>query len=131
METKYELTVSEEDIDELGHVNNVIYIRYLESARIDWYKKVVNMSFAEMNEKGLGTVLVHLDVTYKKEALLNEKLTIVTKPKKMGTKSFTYEQEIYNEKDENILEAEATLVMFDRNKRVGIPVIEEFAKHFK
>lgn len=131
METKHELTVIDEDIDELGHVNNVMYVRYLERARQDWYKKAIGMSFKELNEKGLGTVLIHLDVTFKKEALLDEKLTIYTKPIKIGTKSFTYKQEIYNEKDEMITEAQATLVMFDRIKRVGIPVIEEIARHFK
>ncbi len=28
------------DMDAFGHINNVIYLRYFEQARVDWFAKV-------------------------------------------------------------------------------------------
>lgn len=131
MEVTFQLEVSEEDIDLLGHVNNAVYVTYLEKGREAWYKEAAGMSFIDMNKLGIGTVVLRLDITFKNEARLGERLTIVTKPEKIGTKSFVFKQEIYNENDELITDAVVTNVMFDSVKRVSVPVIEEIAKHFK
>lgn len=131
MKVSTKLKVREEDIDELGHVNNSVYIKYIEKGRGEWYKEAAGLSFAEMNQKNLGTVVLRIDITFKKEALFGDELTISTKPGNLGTKSFVLKQEIYNQKEELITEAIVTSVMFDPLKRVGIPVIEEIAKNFE
>ena len=33
-----EVIVHADDIDELNHVNNITYIKFLEKARYDWYE---------------------------------------------------------------------------------------------
>ena len=35
---KYPMTVRFSDLDSLGHVNNAIYLSYLEQARISWFQ---------------------------------------------------------------------------------------------
>lgn len=130
MEVAYELKVKEEDLDDLGHVNNAVYVKYLEYGRNAWYKKMAGMSFSDMHEKGIGTVLVRLDILFKKEALLGDVLTVYTKPEKLGTKSFVLNQKIYNQNNELLTDATVTNVMFDSKKRVSIPVIEEIARNF-
>ena len=43
------------DMDAMGHVNNTVYFRYLETARIDWF---TSMGF-EPNPEGQGPVIVN------------------------------------------------------------------------
>ena len=48
-------TVRWGDMDAMGHVNNAIYFRYLESARIDWFRSI---GFAP-DPQGQGPVIVN------------------------------------------------------------------------
>ena len=43
------------DMDAMGHVNNTVYFRYLESVRIDWFDTI---GF-ELNPQGEGPVIVN------------------------------------------------------------------------
>ncbi|WP_158318816.1 acyl-CoA thioesterase [Robertmurraya kyonggiensis] len=130
MITTFELRVKEEDIDRLGHVNYNKYISYSEEALGDWYKKTEN-DWREMAERSFGTVVVNLNVSYIKEARLGEILNIVTTPLQLGTKSFVFKQEIYNEQEEKITEITKKFVMFDLSTRKGITVLDSIAMHFR
>lgn len=130
MITTFELRVKEVDIDRLGHVNYNKYISYSEEALGDWYKKTGN-DWREMAERSFGTVVVNLNVSYIQEARLGEILNIVTTPSQLGTKSFVFKQEIYNEQEEKITEITKKFVMFDLSSRKGITVLDEIASHFK
>lgn len=43
------------DMDALGHVNNVMYFRYMESARVEWMRSIN----AQPNAEGEGPVIVN------------------------------------------------------------------------
>ena len=43
------------DMDAMGHVNNTVYFRYLETVRIDWFDKI---GF-ELNPQGEGPLIVN------------------------------------------------------------------------
>ncbi|PWA11114.1 acyl-CoA thioesterase [Pueribacillus theae] len=129
METTTEIIVKEEDIDELEHVNNSVYVTYLEKGRGDWYREA-GFSFEEMKKHQYGTVVVKLNITFIKEAKLRDRLKIKTIPIRLGNTSFDHKQEIYNEQGDMITEAFVTNVMFDRKERKSIPVVKELARHF-
>src|SRR5690625_1091684 len=124
METVTEIIVEEGAIDELNHVNNSIYVTYLEEARADWYE-AANFSFDTMRENNLGTVVLRLDITFLNEAVLGDVLSIKTSPLRLGNTSFDHKQVIYNTQGEKITEAVITSVMFDREARKSIKVVEE------
>lgn len=127
---KTSLTVIESDIDELGHVNNKVYLDYLEKGRENWFYKATGMNFLDMKEKNLGTVVIRIEIDFKKEALLGDRLQIETIPNYIGNKSFKFKQFIYNQKNEMLTEALVTCVMFDPTTRKSIPVIEEIRGKF-
>ncbi|WP_158735616.1 thioesterase family protein [Alteribacillus sp. YIM 98480] len=129
MITNTEVEVKEEDIDEVGHVNNSVFVSYLEKGRGHWYREA-GLSFADMAEQNLGTVVVRLDISFQKEARLGEQLQINTKPVKIGKKSFTFEQTIINEKEEVILEGTVINVMFDKEARKSIAIAKEIIQCF-
>lgn len=130
MEAEKQIIVSELDIDGLNHVNNSVYLNYLERGREAWYIKNAGYSYEDFHKANLGTAVLRIDIFYKKEALLHDVLRVITKPKKQGNTSFVFEQKILNEAGEVICEAEVTKVMIDFTTRKSRPVIEEIARNF-
>jgi len=43
------------DMDAMGHVNNTVYFRYLETVRIDWFRHIG----CDLNPQGEGPVIVN------------------------------------------------------------------------
>lgn len=122
--------VKEEDIDIFNHVNNLKFMKYLEQARLEWYKSL-NLNLKILMNNGLGIVLRNIEVSFIGEGLLGDTLTIETIPYKRGNSSFTFKQNIYNQNGDHITEAKTTSVMIDLDKRKSIPVIDEIARHFE
>lgn len=50
------------DMDAMGHVNNTVYFRYMEQARIEW----LSMMNCLPDENGDGPVIVNAHCTFKK-----------------------------------------------------------------
>ncbi|WP_066260128.1 acyl-CoA thioesterase [Neobacillus drentensis] len=129
MESVTEIIVKEDHIDPIGHVNNIKFVSFLEDARGDWYRKA-GISYEEMQKKKIGTVILKLDIMFLKEARLGDSLKIITRPKKLGTKSFVFEQKIFNQLEEPITEVTVTSVMFDTILRRSITVVDEIVRKF-
>jgi acyl-CoA thioester hydrolase len=51
------------DMDAMGHVNNTVYFRYMEQARIGWFEKLVPEGAAW---KSQGIVIVNTSCTFKR-----------------------------------------------------------------
>ena len=124
-----EIKVDDENLDIFNHVNNLVFIKYLEQARFEWYDKH-DIQIERLINKGLGFVLRNIEVSFIGEGRLGDILTIETTPHKRGNTSFTIKQKISNQNGIEITEAQTTSVMIDMNKRRPIPLIEEIGKYF-
>ena len=51
------------DMDAMGHVNNTVYFRYMESTRIDWFDKIGVIT----NPQGQGPVIVNAFCNFYKQ----------------------------------------------------------------
>lgn len=51
------------DMDAMGHVNNTVYFRYLESARIEWFRTI----HCEPDPQGQGPVIVNAFCNFYKQ----------------------------------------------------------------
>ena len=116
-------TIEKRDIDELGHMNYLKYVKHFEIARFEWFTKV-GINFDYMLEKKLGLVLLKFDTEYLKEVRLGDTVEIHTKLLKIGTKSFTIEQIMYHE---GTVSSKTTIIMtiMDLQTRRAIPVPNE------
>jgi len=124
------IVVEEDDIDVLQHMNNLVYIKYLEKARLEWYEQI-GESFQTILDQGYGTVVRNLNISYMKEARLGDKLQIKTTPFSIGNSSFVMKQWIYNERGEVITEGEAVIVMIDFHKREKAKIPSVLANKLK
>lgn len=129
MKTSIQIEVRPTEIDVMGHVNNAKYLEYMEWSREDWYNKM-DLPFDVFTKMGVGTVTVNININYRKEALLGQKLVISTEPVRKGRTSFVLKHEIHNEQGENVADAEVTSVTIDLKKRKSVPLPEPLAKAF-
>lgn len=69
-----QLTVTTAHLDAIGHVNNVVYLQWiLDIAEAHWRSKFLDHDVST----GYWVVLEHL-ISYKKQAFLNDKVTLKT-----------------------------------------------------
>jgi len=70
-----DLTVRTYDIDIAGHVNNVVFVRWLEDARVELFNKL--RSIAELMQEGLFPVVTKTEIQYKRQIKLNDECRIL------------------------------------------------------
>ena len=127
MEGTISITVTQTDCDELGHLNHVEAVRYLERARVQWYRQCG--LFDIEGEQSPGTVVVNIDYDYRVECFAGERLRVTTRPVSMGTRSFTLGHAIIKPDGRTAIEGECTSVIMDLAERSIIPVPECLAVH--
>lgn len=93
------ITVSEDDLDELQHVNNIRYVQWVQDiAKQHWQKETTQ----EINDQYFWVMLSH-HIEYKKEAKLNDQVVIKTYVTKTET-LFSYRVvEFYNQENQVLL----------------------------
>ena len=127
MEGAITITVTEAHCDELGHLNHVEAVRYLERARGKWYRECG--LFNGQSEHSLGTVVVNIDYDYRVECFVGERLTVTTRPVSMGTRSFTLEHAIIKPDGRTAIDGRCTSVIMNLTERSIVPVPECLAVH--
>lgn len=88
------------DMDAMGHVNNAVYFRFLEQARIEWY------SFVGREKKaGMETVVVHAYCTFMKALTYPGEVEVKTYAGSPGRSSFDIVQELRLKSDSQTIYA--------------------------
>ena len=128
MKVESPVTVQERHTDELGHLNHVQTVKFMEDAREDWYAQCGQPVFDPV---GYGTVVVNINYNYRGECFLGEKLTIVTGPVKLGRTSFVLSHAILKADGSIPFDGLATCLIMDMKTRQAIPVPDWIAKHFQ
>lgn len=129
MEITLELVVRSTEIDVNGHVNNAKYLEYLEWGREEWYDQA-GLHYDVFKQMGIHTVTVNINVNYRKECKQGDRLSVKTRPEKLGRTSFVLKQEIYNQQNELCADASVTNVTMDIASRKGREVPPELGKLF-
>lgn len=110
------------DQDAFGHVNNVVYFRWCESARIDLLNKFP--SSVSMSGKSLGPILASISCDYRKQLHFPDTVHVGSVVSKIGRSSVEVSHAIFSEHWNDIAaEARSVLVIFDyqANRPVRIP----------
>jgi acyl-CoA thioester hydrolase len=78
------IEVSFRDLDAMGHVNNAVYLTYMETARIKFLAELLEL-------KGLSelpVIMAEATCSYKSPAFFGEQLTVDVGISRFGVKSF-------------------------------------------
>src|ERR687896_1117483 len=85
----HEQEVEFRDLDGLGHVNNAVYLNYLESAKISYFREIVGVT--ELADLG---IVADVKIAFRSPAFLGETLSIATRVARVGNKSLDWEFEL-------------------------------------
>lgn len=130
IESRLLLTVRSTEIDINGHVNNAKYLEYLEWGREDWYERA-GLAYDVLLALGVVTMTVNVNLNYRREALINDELLVITRPGNVGRTSFTVEQTVVRPKDDALIaDARITLVTVDATQRTSSPVPDVMRRLF-
>ena len=127
METVLEIIVRPTEIDVNGHVNNAKFVEYLEWGREEWYERN-GLPYDQLHAMGATTVTVNINLNYRRECRQGERLTIVTRPERLGRTSFTLAQEIRKVDGEVAADATIVLVTIDPTSRKPCVVPQKLAR---
>lgn len=115
-----ELRIDFNDLDMYRHVNNLTFIRFLQSGRVNfWEATGLATLFSETNK---GAVLVSTHCDFKKSLFYPGKVIVKTKLGYIKNSSFALDQLILNEKGEVCAEGRDIAVFFDFSKDQAVPI---------
>ena len=78
------------DLDGMAHVNNAVFLTYMESARLAYFK---SLGLGRGNPLE-GLILARAEVDFRSPVELGEQIEVGSRPGRIGTKSFDLEQEV-------------------------------------
>ena len=108
------------DMDAFEHANNVVYLQWVESGRIDYFEKINLMDFSE----GVGAILGSTEIKYIFPVTYPDTLYIGTRTTEIGKDRFILETGIFSEKHKRIVAInKAVIVTYDYSalKKADVP----------
>ncbi|MDQ3126985.1 MAG: acyl-CoA thioesterase [Chloroflexota bacterium] len=82
------------DTDAMGHVNNAVYLTYIESARVAWWSDVTGESIQRETGRAEGLILAEADVAFRAPVFHGETVTVETRPTRIGRTSIGLEHRL-------------------------------------
>lgn len=118
------------ECDSYGHVNNAVYLHYLECARMSALEEN-GLTLNIMKQKGYFVVVRRIEIDYKHPLFMNDMVIIKTFISEWRNTSGTFTQQIFNA-DHKRLVAEAKVTwVFTNLTGKPIPIPEEIQLAFK
>jgi acyl-CoA thioester hydrolase len=127
---RHRLLVRFSDCDPLGHVNNAVFLTYLEQARIVLWRAQIGMSWSRRAAQGLprgeGFILACAEVDFRAQAHDGDALDVRLGLGRFGRTSATYDYEIVNVAGgELVASARTVQVWFDYDRKTPVPITDE------
>ena len=114
------------DCDPLGHVNNAVYLTYLEQARIVLWRHQLGFQsrrMAESGRRGEGFILARAEIDFRSQAHDGDELEVRLSLTGVGRSSATYEYEIVDVPTGRLVATAKTVqVWFDYDAGSSVPI---------
>jgi acyl-CoA thioester hydrolase len=115
------------DVDAYRHVNNAVYLTYLEECRDEWLDGVL-----EAAENAWDFVIARVAIDFRRELTLEDEEVVVScELERIGTSSLTTREEIRTSGGELAAEAEAVLVARDPSTGSSRPLSTDEREAFE
>lgn len=121
----HRLQVRFRDCDPLGHVNNAVYLTYLEQTRFSHWRALWGFGSPQLPPGMPGVILARVECDYRKPATYGETLEIRMTVAELGRTSFRYEYEIVDEQGTTVATAKTVQVMYDYAAAKPVPIPDD------
>lgn len=106
------LTVQWGDMDSAGHVNNTIFLRYVESGRINYFRDLLDGEL--YSGDGQGPILADIQCSFLGQLKFPSQIEVGTRTTRLGSKSVDIEAAIFVVGVEQpVATSRAVIVWFD------------------
>jgi acyl-CoA thioester hydrolase len=113
------------DLDGMGHVNNAVFLTYMESARIAYLE-----ALGAGSNPQAGLILARIEVDFRSPISLGERVEVGVRPSRLGTKSFELEYEV-RANGRLAADARSVLVGYDYGRGVSVEIPAEWRQWFE
>jgi acyl-CoA thioester hydrolase len=113
------------DCDPMGHVNNAVYLTYLEQARFAHWRALWGFTLEALPAGAPGVILARAEVDYRKPARYGDLLEVRIGIVGIGRTSFIYDYEVADATGAVVATAKTVLVMYDYRESRPVPVPDE------
>ena len=111
------------DQDSFGHVNNTIYFRWVETARIVYLEKI-NLSETAA-ETHLEPILAAINCNFRKQVHYPDTIHIGVRVTRVGRSSIAMAHKLWSERQQAVIaDGDSTVVVFDYSTNHSCPVPE-------
>jgi acyl-CoA thioester hydrolase len=105
------------DLDPMGHVNNAVFLTYLEQARVALFAE----AGAATGLQDMNMIVARVEIDFKAPVRLGGEVEIAVRASRFGTKSFDLEYELRVD-GELVAQAKSVQVAYDYGRREPVPV---------
>lgn len=115
-----ELRLDWSEMDILGHINNVMFFKFIQASRVNYWERLGIME--TMKEQQIGPMLASSSMQFIKPLFYPGNIRIEVKVEFIKNSSFGLHHHIYNDKKELCAEAHDVVVMYNfaKNEKVLI-----------
>lgn len=110
------------DMDAFEHVNNTVFLRWFETARIAYFEALGLSTSVHVREIPSAPILARAVVDFKQPVTFPDTVTAKARVSKIGNTSFTMLYQAVSAKRGVVAEGEGIVVMFDYVKQSKVPV---------
>jgi acyl-CoA thioester hydrolase len=121
------LEVRWRDLDVMGHVNNAIFMTYLEQGRIHYLQEVRG---TQIVPEEVGFIIAEITCTYLSPLVLGERVTIHARISELGNSSFVFEYRMEGEDGRVAATGRSVQVCYDYQADRSIPIPAEWRAAF-
>ena len=109
------------DMDALGHVNNTVYLRWFESARIAYFDRVGWV--LESGERGVGPILARTQAVFRSALAYPDRVRVGARVTALCEDRFTMLYRVVSEAQGRVAcEGDARVVSFDYGAKAKSPL---------
>ncbi len=124
---RIEVPVAWGDMDALGHVNNTVYFRWFESARIAYFEEVGFLELLE--ESGVGPILASTHCRFRLPLDYPATVRVGASISALGEDRFVMRYAVASRAHERLAaEGEGLVVCFDYRRNAKAPIPEALAR---
>lgn len=112
------------DMDAYQHVNNTVYFRWFETARIAYTSRIGLKQM--MSQRRVGPILAAVACDYRRQITFPDTVHVGARVARIGRTSFAMEHALVSESARAVAaESRSTLVVFDYQAGTPVPVPDE------
>jgi acyl-CoA thioester hydrolase len=79
------------DTDAMGHVNNAVYLTFIEAARVDWWEVATGEPLEREPGRPEGLILAEAEIAFRAPVFFGEVVTVETRATRLGRTSLAVE----------------------------------------